>query len=138
LTDADDLRPFATLKSLSLTRPGLGPAYWNEIAAVHPRLTRLFLREVPGIDDLTGVAHLPLEYLTLSGCPHVTDLSPLASLGDLAILALQGAVDDLDLGPLAGLRDLTIRLYEGQRVRGLERLHPTTTIKWELRSAVDE
>jgi hypothetical protein len=47
---------------------------------------------------------------------------------------LQGAADDIDLAPLAGLRDLNIWLYEGQRVRGSDRLHPSTTVSWATRS----
>jgi hypothetical protein len=75
-----------------------------------------------------------LGSLILKGCPPDVNLAPLEGLQRLRILSLQGAADDIDLAPLAGLRDLNIWLYEGQRVRGSDRPHPSTTVSWATRS----
>jgi NACHT domain len=96
-------------------------------------LTFLTLGDVP-FADLEPLSELRgLASIELSGCRRGTDLAPLSGLTGLNAIRLTDAEDGLDLTPLTGLRNLTIRMYEGQRVRGADRLHRTTKILWFTR-----
>lgn len=135
LTDGDLLRPYDRMWELVLTNAGLGRSYWGDMRAFHPKLTHLSFHEHDRIDDLTGIALLPLRTLRIWRCPRLTDLEPLRRLSTLRWLQLRDLPEEceVDLAPLGGKSSLRITLDHGQRVRGADALHRSTTIEWAAR-----
>jgi hypothetical protein len=83
------------------------------------------------IADLSPIEGLDkLRTLILGGCEENSDLTPLRRLSKLHELRLLDVPERTDVSPLMNLRNLMITMYEGQRVRGLDRLHRTTRIRW--------
>jgi hypothetical protein len=179
LNSLDALCPLTMLKGLTLRAASLPGDSLSEIVRTWPGLDALQLMDADWLTSLAPVAVLPLEILSMTGCPRltdikpvaqlhglewlsltripVTDLDPISSLRKLKTLALGGHGHVLDLTPVARLpkirqiflteiseetdltplsktRDLNIVLDEGQRVRGIDRLHRSTRIEWEHRS----
>ncbi|GAA4187291.1 NACHT domain-containing protein [Streptosporangium oxazolinicum] len=116
-----------------------------------PNVERIGLRRAPWLDDITPLASLALEEVTLSTCVNLSDLTPLAGLGglrrvniedcDVRDLSPLGALEKLeqvnlaklpgvvDVAPLAGKPGLIIELNDGQELRNTDLLDPTARIQ---------
>jgi len=80
--------------------------------------------------DLTPLAGLTkLHTLNVSGCEGAADLTPLAGLPSLRRLFLTDMPEEADVTPLAAMRDLTISIFDGQHIKGAERLHKSARIE---------
>jgi NACHT domain len=95
-----------------------------------PSLKWLFMVGTP-YTDLQPIAELKkLELLSIGSRERAIDLKPVAALPRLRRLYLIDVTVDTDLTPLEKMRNLTIRMYEGQQIQGLGRLHRSTRIEW--------
>lgn len=112
LTSIDALRPLTVLRGLSLRGASLPAHSLNEIVTMWPRLMHLEMMEGDWFSSLAPVAVLPLEVLTATACPGLTDIAPVARLRGLRWLSLfKSPVSDLR--PIAGLSRLRTLLLGG-------------------------
>lgn len=78
------------------------PQVWAALAPFQPR--RLDLRGCTGVTNLAPLAGLgQLKWLSLHGCTGVADLTPLADLAQLEFLSLHGCTGVANLSHLASL-----------------------------------
>ncbi|GAA0830162.1 NACHT domain-containing protein [Streptosporangium amethystogenes subsp. fukuiense] len=138
------------LVTLGLTEPSL-----DGIAGLVgncPNVRRIALRHVPWLDDITPLASLALESVSLTecvnladlaplsglrelwkisirGCEKIRDLSPLEPLEKLRQVNLRGLPDAIDVAPLAGKPGLIVMIDERQELRNADLLDPTAKLR---------
>ena len=126
-----DLKPLAGLPLKSLTVRGS-----SQLSNIEPiaHLSELTFLDIGGdipVSDLAPIAGLKkLQHLMIGNSTRTLDLSPIGSLPRLRQLDMGDMTDNTDVSPLGALRNLRIFMREGQQVRCLGTLHPTTRITW--------
>ncbi len=105
LTSLDALRPLIALRRLTLGSASLPAGSIDEIVNAWPHLDVLQLIETDWITRLDPVTVLPLEVLTISRCPKLTDITPVEHLTRLEWLVL-AEIAVSDLRPIIGLSRL--------------------------------
>lgn len=92
-------------------------------------LTELTLSRT-AVQDLSPLATLPLETLNLDSCKQLTDLGPLSKVSSLTWLTITGCPKLQKLSPLAGLKLETIVLnHEQFPLEEMEVLHRMQSLK---------
>ena len=110
LKNIDALHPLASLKGLTLKAASLPTGTLSEIVRAWPGLDMLQLVEADWVTDLAPITALPLEVLTMSACPRLTDITPVAHLSRLTWLSVSETPFS-DLTPISSLSGLnTLRL----------------------------
>ena len=125
-----DLSPFASL-DLQIFQAFDCPRLTDIGPIAHLKhLTHLFIfrTNVSDLAPITGL--IRLRELGLGGRAHTMNLAPIAGLPRLRHLQLRNVAEDTDLTPLGHMPNLTITMFEGQQVRGIEKLHRSARITW--------
>jgi len=126
-----DLRPISALPLKSLTLYGSSQLSNIEPIASLNGLTFLDIGGDTPVSDLTPLTRLrKLQHLIIGNSTRSLDLTPISKLPKIRTLHMEEMTEDTDLSPLAGMHNLSISMSEGQQVKGIERLHPSTHIRW--------
>ena len=112
LKNIDDLNRLTGLQGLTLASASLPEGSMNQIVNTWPRLTHLETIDAGWVTSLEPISALPLEILSATVCPDLTDIAPIMDLHRLRWLSLfKSPVSDIR--PVTALRRLKTLVLGG-------------------------
>ncbi len=96
VSDSGNLKNISALRGMPLETLIAARTRVSDVSPLRGmRLTKLDLKDTP-VTDISALAEMPLQFLSLQGCDNVSDVSSLATCDSLEYLVLPIGVNELD------------------------------------------